>query len=195
MGRNIKETGGGFPASTRESPLHSRPGALSYLQVQLSHPHGSEKMNPRRQDTLPEIARPCARLWCAKLWSVLAGVLACALSVGATPLRENFEGTFPPPEWLIWQDGQGTREWQRSSQPDPAWGYSAFSPLDAPPPLTSARRWLVTPPLFPDSAHASLTFHLRTQDPPNSGDDTDACRAAIQFTLPRRVLISPLCAI
>ena len=30
---------------------------------------------------------------------------------------------------------------------------------------------------------------------PNSVDDTDACRAAIQLTLPRSVLISPLCAI
>jgi hypothetical protein len=29
---------------------------------------------------------------------------------------------------------------------------------------------------------------------PNSGEDTDAWRAAIQFTLPRSVLISPLCA-
>ena len=30
---------------------------------------------------------------------------------------------------------------------------------------------------------------------PNIGDDTDACRAAIQLLLPRSVLISPLCAI
>src|SRR5499427_9266726 len=29
---------------------------------------------------------------------------------------------------------------------------------------------------------------------PNSGDETEACRAAIQLTLPRSVLISPLCA-
>jgi hypothetical protein len=29
---------------------------------------------------------------------------------------------------------------------------------------------------------------------PNSFDDTEACRAAIQLTLPRSVLISPLCA-
>jgi hypothetical protein len=29
---------------------------------------------------------------------------------------------------------------------------------------------------------------------PKSGEDTEACRAAIQFTLPRSVLISPLWA-
>jgi pectin methylesterase-like acyl-CoA thioesterase len=90
----------------------------------------------------------------------------------AIPLREGFEGPFAPPNWQSFENGDGTAIWTRSPRIDVLWGFTAYARTENVAQGMATRQWLVTPRLAPDSANSQFSFYVRTQYPPQNGDDT-----------------------
>lgn len=98
------------------------------------------------------------------VWAALASAL---------PLSETFNGVFPPAGWLSFQSGNGTQTWTRSPTAPAGWLYSAYSRKETLPVGQVSRRWLVSPPIFPQGADSVLRFFTRTQTPALPADTTD----------------------
>ncbi len=83
----------------------------------------------------------------------------------AVPLMETFEASFPPAEWLSFQNSQGGAIWTRSARSETGWFFSAQSRAENLLPGQVSRSWLVSPPLNPTSDDQTLRFFARTQAP------------------------------
>jgi hypothetical protein len=121
------------------------------------------------------------------VWRKIQGfilLLGLALSAWAVPVRESFDGTFPPTDWLTFENGDGSWAWTRSPRIDVSWSYSAYARSESVSGGAATRQWLITPRLAPDASHSTFTFFVRTQYPARNGDDTLFIKLSTSGTAP-----------